>query len=223
VAVLGFQNLSGRPEDGWRSKAFSTYLNTELAAGDKLRTVPEGDINQMKSDLGLQEENGYTLATLGRIRKNLNIDDIVMGSYSPSEGGDLRLDVTLQDAATGTVTSFSVKGSEGQMGELAVRAGEKLREKLGVKAAMSQEEVAAVSASMPVNPEVARLYAEGLTKLQIFDAAAARSLLEQAVAAEPDYALAHSALAEALNFLGYDKQAQEEAKKAVDLSDKLSP
>ncbi|MGB7555382.1 MAG: tetratricopeptide repeat protein [Candidatus Korobacteraceae bacterium] len=223
VAVLGFQNLSGRAEEGFRSKALSTYLNTELAAGDKLRTLPDGDINQMKNDLGLKDENGYTLATLARIRKNLNVDYIVMGSYGPSEGGDLRLDVTLQDAATGTVTPFSVKGSEGQMDELAVRAGEKLRERLGVKAAMSQEEVAAVSASMPVNPEVARLYSEGLTKLQVFDAAAARTLLEKAVAGEPDYALAHSALAEALNFLGYDKEAQEEARKAFDLSAKLSP
>ena len=33
VAVLGFRNLPGRPEDNWLSPAFSEMLNTELAAG----------------------------------------------------------------------------------------------------------------------------------------------------------------------------------------------
>ena len=88
---------------------------------------------------------------------------------------------------------------------------------------VSPEEAAAVSASMPVNQEAAKVYAEGLEKLRVFDAAAARTLLEKAVEVEPDYALAHSALAEAWNFLGYDQKAQEQAKKAFDLSDKLSP
>jgi len=39
VAVLGFQNVSQRPDEAWRSTALSRFLNTELAAGDKLLTV----------------------------------------------------------------------------------------------------------------------------------------------------------------------------------------
>jgi tetratricopeptide (TPR) repeat protein/DNA-binding winged helix-turn-helix (wHTH) protein len=224
VAVLGFQNLSGRPDEAWRSTALSRFLNTELAAGDQLLRVPDENINQMKVDLALKDTDSYSQSTLAKIRKYLNVDDVVIGSYTPLGGGDLRLDLTLQDAATGeTVTSFSEKGNEGQMDELVGRVGATLREKLGVVAAVSQAEAAAVSASMPVNPEAARLYSEGVEKLQEFDAAAARTLLEKTVAAEPDYAMAHSSLAQALSFLGYDRKAQEEAKKAVDLSDKLSP
>ena len=223
VAVLGFQNVSARPEEAWRSTALSRFLNTELLAGDQLLTIPDENINQMKSDLALKDGDAYSTATLAKIRKYLNVDDVVMGSYTPLGGGALRLDLTLQDAATGeTITSFSEKGNEGQMDELVGRAGATLRAKLGV-AAISPVEAAAVSASMPINPEVARLYAEGLEKLHLFDAAAARTLLEKVVSEEPDYALAHSDLAEALNFLGYDQKAQQEAKKAVDLSDKLSP
>ncbi|HEY5177168.1 MAG TPA: tetratricopeptide repeat protein [Terriglobales bacterium] len=224
VAVLGFQNVSERPEEAWRSTALSRFLNTELVAGDQLLTVPDENINQMKSDLALKDADGYSQATLARIRKYLSVDDVVMGSYTPLGRGDLRLDLRLQDAATGeTIASFSEKGSDGQMDELVGRVGATLRAKLGVEAAISPAEAAAVSASIPVNPEVARLYSEGLAKLQVFDAAAARTLLEKTVAAEPDYALAHSALAEALNFLGYDQTAQAEAKKALDLADKLSP
>src|ERR1700728_4423562 len=38
IAVLGFRNLSGRPEDGWLSTA-PEMLSTELEAGEKLRLV----------------------------------------------------------------------------------------------------------------------------------------------------------------------------------------
>ena len=37
VAVLGFRNLPGHPEDNWLSPAFSEMLNTELAANGALR------------------------------------------------------------------------------------------------------------------------------------------------------------------------------------------
>jgi eukaryotic-like serine/threonine-protein kinase len=224
VAVLGFQNVSERPDEAWRSTALSRFLNTELVAGDQLLTIPGENINRMKADLELKDGDAYSAATLAKIRKYLNVDDVVIGSYTPLSGGDLRLDLTLQDARTGqTVTSFSEKGNEGQMDELVGRVGATLREKLGVVAPVSPAEAAAVSASMPGNPEAARWYSEGLASLQVFDAATARTLLEKSVAAEPDFALAHSALAEAWNFLGYDPKAREEAKRAFDLSAKLSP
>src|SRR5215469_5452046 len=41
VAVLGFKNLSGRSDDAWLSTALSEMLSTELAAGERLRTIPE--------------------------------------------------------------------------------------------------------------------------------------------------------------------------------------
>jgi serine/threonine protein kinase len=39
VAVLGFKNLSGRPETAWLSTALSEMLTTELSLGGKLRTI----------------------------------------------------------------------------------------------------------------------------------------------------------------------------------------
>ena len=41
VALLGFQNVSERPDLAWHSTEISTYLKTELDAGDKLLTAPE--------------------------------------------------------------------------------------------------------------------------------------------------------------------------------------
>jgi len=61
-----------------------------------------------------------------------------------------------------------------------------------------------------------------LSKLRLFEAREARSLLEKAVALDPQFALSHAALSEALTNLGYDALARQEAQKAFDLSANLS-
>lgn len=70
------------------------------------------------------------------------------------------------------------------------------------------------SGSLPANPGAKDFYLRGRDALARYDAAQARDLLKQAVAAEPGFPLAHSALAEAWNRLGYLGKAADEAKQA---------
>ena len=51
VAVLGFKNLSGKPDEAWISTALAEMLSTELAAGEQVRTIPGENIARMKVDL----------------------------------------------------------------------------------------------------------------------------------------------------------------------------
>ncbi|MEK6575247.1 MAG: tetratricopeptide repeat protein, partial [Chloroflexota bacterium] len=134
----------------------------------------------------------------------------------------IRLDVRLQDTAAGeTIGAISETGTETKLFDLVTHTGAKLRDQLGA-GPMSAGEAGEVRAALPTDPEAARLYAEGLWKLRVFDAVAARDLLERAVAANPNYAEAHAALAAAWSALGYDANAQQEAKRAFDLSGPLS-
>jgi len=224
VAVLGFKNLSGRAEASWLSTALSEMLTTELAAGEKLRTIPGENIAQMKISLSLADADSYSKETLARIRTNLGADLLVLGSYlalGKESGGQIRLDLRLQDARAGeTLAATAETGTEARLFDLVSQAGAHLRAKLGV-GEVSAAEANMVKAALPSDPEAARLYTEGLVKLRLFDALAARDLLEKAVAADPPHALAHSALAAAWSALGYDAKATEEAKKAFDLSTNL--
>jgi eukaryotic-like serine/threonine-protein kinase len=218
VAVLGFKNLSTNTEKSWLSTALSEMLTTELSQGDQLRTIPGESVAQMKASLALPDADSFGEQTLMRIRQNLGSDDVVLGSFLPLGNGLLRLDVRLQDAVAGvTLASVSEKGSEAQIDDLVSKAGAELRAKLGVSA-LSQEQSAAVKASLPSNPEAARLYSEGLQRLRLFDAQSARNLLEQAATIDPQYAPSHSALAEAWFVLGYDAKAKDQAKQALALS-----
>jgi serine/threonine protein kinase/tetratricopeptide (TPR) repeat protein len=222
VAVLGFKNLSGRPEEAWLSTALSEMMSTELATGEQLRTIPGENVAQMKINLSLPEDESYGKDTLNRIRANIGTDDVIVGSYLALGNGQIRFDLRLQDAAAGeTLASDSESGTEAEVSDLVARSGAKLREKLGA-AAVSVAEAGTVRASLPSNPEAQRLYSEGLAKLRSFDTLAARDLLEKAIQADPQFPFAHSALSAAWGQLGYDAKAKDEAEKAFRLSENLS-
>jgi DNA-binding winged helix-turn-helix (wHTH) protein/Tfp pilus assembly protein PilF/TolB-like protein len=225
IAVLGFRNLSGRPEEAWLSTALAEMLSTELVAGEKLRLISGEDIARTKLEVPLADADSLSRNTLARLRKSLDSNLILLGSYTAvGEKPDtrIRLDMRLQDTVAGeTIADIAVVGSEEDLFELVSQAGSRLREKLGVEA-VSPMEAVSVRASAPSNRQAARLYSEGLALLRVFDALEARDLLQQAVAADPKFSLAHSALAEAWSRLGYDKKAQQEARQAYELAANLS-
>src|SRR6266404_3136877 len=225
VAVLGFKNLSGDAQEAWLSTALSDWLMTELTTGEQVRTISAESVARMKMELSLPDVDSLSRESLQRIRKNLGTDFVVVGAYATMGGkseGQIRLDLRLQDTRSGeTADAISETGTESHLLDLVSRAGEHMRQKLGVRAVTS-EEAAEVAIALPSKSETAKLYSQGLTKLRVFDALAARDLLLKAVATEPDYALSHSELASVWAQLGYDGNAKEEARKAFDLSSNLS-
>ena len=226
VAVMGFTNASGNARDVWLSTAFTEMLNTELAAGDQLRTVADEDVARAKLELSLTNKDSYGSNTLTRIRKDIGCDYVVVGSYlaiGQTGNGRVRLDARVQNAVTGdTVTSFAVVGSQSDLFDLASRAGEQLRAKLGV-GTLTSTEAEEAKLALPSIPEAARLYSDGLAKLRVYDDVAASDLFERAIRLQPDYSPAYSALASARRALGYDAEATSAARKAMDLAGNLPP
>src|SRR5437588_8998033 len=222
VAVLGFTNLSGQPHEAWLSTAFSDWLTTELSAGGQLRTVPAENIARMKAELSLKDLESLGRGSLEQIHRDLGTDLVVAGSYATlGTNPQIRLDVRLFDTQSGeTLYADSETGSQESLFDLVSRAGEKLRANLGIRR-ITKEEAVEVATALPSNAGAARLYAEGPSKVRVFDALSARDSLVKAIAAEPNYALSHAALATAWSQLGYDENARTEAKKAFDLSSNL--
>ena len=225
VAVLGFKNLSGKPDEAWISTALAEMLSTELAAGEQVRTIPGENVARMKADLALADADSFGKDSLAKIRNHLGTDLVVVGSYlsmGKTGGGKIRLDFRLQDAVAGeTIASVSETGTENELLDLVSRSGTEIRRKLGI-GQVSDSDTSGVRASLPSNGEAARLYSEGLAQLQVLNALAARDLLQNAVQADPKHAPTHAALAEAWSALGYDSRAAAEAKRALDLSENLS-
>jgi serine/threonine protein kinase/tetratricopeptide (TPR) repeat protein len=224
VAILGFKNLSSRQDTAWISTALSEMLAAELTAGEQLRTVPAETVARTKIDLGLSDVESLPPAALPQVRKNMASDFIILGSYlaQGKDTGQIRLDLRLEDSTTGqTVAAISETGTEKAIVDLASQVGSRLRGQFRLEN-LSPVESVGLRAELPSNPEAIRLYSQGLAKISAFDALSARDVLSRAVAADPSFPLAHAALAKAWSSLGYDANARQESKTALDGAGNLS-
>jgi eukaryotic-like serine/threonine-protein kinase len=225
IAVLAFVNASKQPNQAWLSTTLPEMLTTELGAGGNLRTISGEDVARMQSDLGLRDADSYGAETLQRIGGILGADDIVTGSYISPGTGPIQLDLRLQNARTGeTVDSFSVRSSGSQVTDLVQMigsAGVQLRQKLGFEGRPPAAE-SVLKASVPSTSLAAQLYSDGIDKLRRLDAKGSIDPLQKAIKDSPDFALAHSALAEAWSVLGYDDRAEDEEQKALALAGSLT-
>ncbi|MGB6959595.1 MAG: tetratricopeptide repeat protein [Candidatus Acidiferrum sp.] len=225
IAVLGFKNLSLKPGEDWMSTAMSEMLGAELASGRQIRVIPSENIARMKLDLTLAPTDTYGQETLAKIHNHLGTDMVATGSYLALPDGSsskLRIVLQVQDTRTGeTIAAITEDGTESDLPQLISAGGDNLRRTLGI-GSLSASATREVRASFPANSEAERFYAEGLAKLQAFDSLAAKEFFEKAITADPNHALSHSALADTWSRLGYDLNAQAEAKKALELSSNLS-
>lgn len=221
VAVLGFQNASGRSSDAWLSTALAEMLRTELGAGGKLRVVPGESVAQFRAGGPWPETDSLNRQTASRVGKALDSDLLVLGSFAAlgdPQSGSVRVDFRLQDAQTGEILYEGAEtGSEKQFFGLVATVGTDLRERLGLPM-ISESEEAGVVSSLPSDPDANRLYSLGLEKLRDEDVAAAKDLFLQAAQVAPTFPLVHLMLSRAWGELGYDQKSRAEAKRAFELS-----
>ena len=217
VAVLGFRNLGGNAESDWLSTAFSEAIRAELAGGGQLRLLSGEDVARMKRELALPESDSLSREALVHVRRDLDADVLVLGSYlviGASGSGRVRLDLEIQDTRNGeTVASQVINGTEPAFMDVVAEAGRRLRGALGV-AGITDEEEKAVRAALPLDLHALRLYAEGLVRLRACNPPGAHEQLEKAALIDPGNPMIHAALAEALASMGETDRARAEAEKA---------
>jgi tetratricopeptide (TPR) repeat protein/tRNA A-37 threonylcarbamoyl transferase component Bud32 len=217
IAVMGFRNLSGQASQQWLSTALAEMLSAELGQTASLRLIPGEAVARVKVELALGEQESFTEDSLRKLRRNLGGDVLVNGSYAVvGEPRQIRLNLLLQDVDSGEVLkTVSTNGAEAELFDLVVDAGRQLRE------ALRPGEAIASKRGRTTNLAAMRHYAEGLIQFRRFDALAARESLMKAVEADPNYASAHAALADAHGILGYEGKAKQEAQRAFELAKDL--
>lgn len=221
VAVIGFRDASPQVERSWVSAALSELMTAELSAAPQLRTISSANVARMKVDLALPDTDSLSAETLARIHTNIGSDLIVVGSYlalGEESDGRLRISARVLDATSGaSLVSSTEDGVEQEIVDLASRVAGQIRGKIA-GGRLSSQDRRRWRAALPTTAESARLYAEGLARMRLFDFLAARGLLERAVAVDPQFSLAHAALADANAELGYAATALEESRKAHEWS-----
>jgi DNA-binding winged helix-turn-helix (wHTH) protein/TolB-like protein len=226
VAVVGFTNLTRSAKDQWLAAALSEMVGAELSVSTEVQVLPDELVRDASAGLAAAGAGGYSLPTLERLRRRLDADYVVSGSYLVSGSSDsapLRVDIALQDARNGALLgSVSSQSGVASLLPLVTQAGVTLREKLGVRSP-DAETLGLVAKAQPPSLEIARRMGFALEALEQYDAARARDELLDTVAQAPGYAPAHMLLAQAWSALGYRDKAVAAAEQAARFAGDLPP
>jgi tetratricopeptide (TPR) repeat protein/TolB-like protein len=228
VAIVGFNNLSQSAKDAWLGPALTAMLGSELSAADHVRVVPDELVREASQGVGAPLAGGYAAETLARLRRRLDADFVVSGSYWVAAGADdptLRVDLQLQNARSGALLgTVSNLVNLSALPSLVNQSGASLRDRIGVS--IPNPSVAALLANaQPPTTDVARRVGVALDAMERHDAARARDELLEAVAQAPGFAPAYLYLSRAWSALGYRQKAlasaQQAAARAADLPPEL--
>lgn len=215
VAVLGLAAEQNQQNNAWYATAMAELLSREMALGERVRVVATRSVQQMIHESQLREASLFDPGTLQVVRKRLEADVVIGGSYlfRSDNKRRLQLSVVAQDTLSGQILARSVvDGSDSEVFAMVAQAAQHIRQQLGVGDGMTVRRTGLRVA----NADTLQTYGEALRELRGFRLRNAGELLSRVVASDPDFSPAYEALATVWRELGYDVKAREVLKHAIE-------
>ncbi|MGE5207072.1 MAG: protein kinase domain-containing protein, partial [Chlamydiota bacterium] len=221
LAILPFRNASGDPSLDWLGSSVAETLSSDVGESAQLRIVSPDRLHQVLSDLRVTPNSPIDPSMLARIAEFSSADTVLTGQYLKL-GNQIRIEATLQDIKHQHSTAIKVEAADQNQ---LLATVDKLAHSLQESLALSSSAVRALRASAftpsTTSLDALRTYSQGLTLERQGNHLEAQKSFQAAVGADPNFALAYSKLAQTYSELGYDGQAEQFSRKAVDLSAKL--
>lgn len=192
VAVMYFENQSADPELDWLREGLADMLITTLSSSKHLTVLSRGQLHL------LLERAGHAEGTIIRLDEALDVarrsraDVVVMGSFASIEGR-VRVDVRLHDVRDGRIlaSQFLVVESPDELLTRVDLLSRRLAANLGVST-RRDEPARPLTETMTSDLGAYRDYSLALERAQGFRNAEALDLLQRAVTADPEFAMAHA-------------------------------
>ncbi|MFY9561212.1 MAG: tetratricopeptide repeat protein [Terriglobales bacterium] len=221
LAILPFRNASGDPGLDWLGPSLADMLSTDVGQSAQLRTVSPNRLHQIFTDLRISSTTVLDPSAIRRVADFSSADRVVWGQYAKF-GDQIRIDATLQDIKNDRTVSLKIDvPNEKEIPGAVDRLAESIRQKLALPEDVLKELKA--SSFQPNSSSVAALrdYNRGIGFQRDGKNLEAQKQFEVATKEDPAFALAFSKLAQTYSSLGYDTQAEQSARKAVELSQNL--
>jgi len=221
LAILPFRNSSGDPSIDWLGPSLADMLSTDVGQSAQLRTVSPDRLHQVLQDLHITPSAGVDPAMLRRIAEFTSADVLVFGQYSRF-GELVRIDATLQDLKNSREIPLKADASsEKEIPTASDKLADSIRQNLALSKEVLQQLKASAYQPTSSSIEALRDYNLGVALQREGKNLEANKLFAAATKEDPAFALAFSRLAQTYNNLGYDTEAEQSAKKALDLSQNL--
>src|SRR5438552_4964201 len=223
LAILPFKNATGDPSVNWMGSTLAEMLRTDMGESASLRTVPSDRVNQILHDLRVAPDATLDPDTLRRVAEFTSADRLLWGQYIKL-GDQIRIDATFQDLKR--QRNFVLKAeaaSEKELPTALQRLAESVQKSLALPPETIKELQAKSLKPSSQSVQALRYYNDGLQLAHQGKNLDAVKQFEASTKEDPNFALAYSKLGGTYAVLGYGDKAQEFSRKAVDLSDKVSP
>ncbi len=221
LAIIPFRNASGDPSVDWLGPSLADMLSTDVGQSARLRTVSQDRLHQVLSDLRITPNSSIEPATLRRLAEFSNADTLVWGQYAKF-GGQIRIDATLQDLKHDRTVPIKIDAVDEKDIPAAVdRLAASIRNNLAFSPDVINELKASSFQPSSRSAPALRDYNQGLQLLREGKNLDAVKAFQSATKEDAEFALAYSRLADADSALGYDSDAEQASRKAVELSQQL--
>lgn len=223
LAILPFRNASGDPALDWLGPSLAEMLSTDVGQSASLRTVSQDRLHQVFSDLRIAANSSVDPTTLRSVAEFSSADTLVSGQYARF-GGQIRIDASLQDLKHDRVVPIKIEAvDEKDIPGAVDRLATSIRNNLAVSSDAIQQLKA--SSFQPSSRSAAALrdYNQGVQLLRDGKNMDAVKALQAATKEDAEFALAYARLAEVDSALGYDADAEQASRRAIDLSQSLPP
>ncbi|MFI5057954.1 MAG: tetratricopeptide repeat protein [Candidatus Acidiferrales bacterium] len=223
LAILPFRNASGDASLDWLGPSLADMLSTDVGQSARLRTISPDRLHQVLSDLRITPGTAIDPTMVSRIAEFSSADTVVWGQYAKF-GDQIRIDATLLDLKHNRRAPLKIEAAgEKEIPGSVDGLAELIRKNLAVSPDVLKELKA--SSFQPSSKSVPALrdYNQGVQLLRDGKNLEAVKLFQATIKDDPQFALAYSHLAEADSALGYDTDAEQLARKAVELSENLPP
>ena len=223
LAILPFRNASGDPKLDWLGSSLAEMLSTDVGQSSHLRMVSSDRLHQILHDLQISPDSNLDPNTLGRLAEFSSAETVVWGQYARF-GDQIRIDAKLQDLKHDRTAALKAEApNEKAVPEAVDRLAEAIRQNLTLSPAIVKELQAQSFRPTSKSLQALRDYNEGLLLLRQGKNLEAQKRFEAATKEDPEFALAYATLGQTYANLGYDNEAEQASRKAVDLSEGLPP
>ena len=200
IAVIGFANITGRPEDAWLGTGLAESVSAGLAGVPGIVVVSRERILEVLRELGLSAEKDDPGIAV-RVGRELGVRGVVSGGYQ-GLGDRIRVIARVSETASGRVVLHpQVDGARDAIFELQDRLVAEitggLRRQLPSATGPRPEETQSLGAYEAFSKGLLNLGAESQEALD-----RAIVFFERAISLDPDYARAHMMLGATLDLKG---------------------
>jgi serine/threonine protein kinase/tetratricopeptide (TPR) repeat protein len=221
LAILPFRNASGDPSVDWLGPSLADMLSTDVGQSAHLHTISPDRLHQVLSDLRISPGTSIDPNMIGRIAEFSNADTLVWGQYARF-GSQIRIDATLQDLKHDRSLPIKIDAvDEKDIPGAVDRLAASIRNNLAFSPDVINELKASSFQPSSRSAPALRDYDQGVQLLRQGKNLEAVKAFQSATAEDADFALAYSRLADADSALGYNGDAEQASRKAVDLSQQL--